>query len=91
MNLQDERIQMACDTLTLGAVAEHYPALAQQAVEEDASYVDFLERCLKAEQDELLRGSPDRGINSIPRHLSLPSRDTAERMTSPQSSYTLSP
>ena len=52
MNLQDERIQMACDTLTLGAVAEHYPVLAQQAVDEDASYVDFLERCLKAEQDE---------------------------------------
>ena len=52
MNLQDERICCACDILALGAVAEHYPALAQQAVEEDASFVDFLERCLKAEQDE---------------------------------------
>jgi DNA replication protein DnaC len=52
MNIQDERIRAACDTLALGAVAEHYPGLAQQAAEEEASYVDFLERCLKAEQDE---------------------------------------
>ena len=52
MNIQDERIRTACDTLALGAVAEHYPGLAQQAAEEVASYVDFLERCLKAEQDE---------------------------------------
>ncbi len=52
MNLQDERIQAACGSLALSAVAEHYPTLAQQAANEDASYVDFLERCLKAEQDE---------------------------------------
>lgn len=52
MNLQDERIRVACEALTLGAVADHYPQLAQQAVDEDLSYVDFLERCLKAEQDE---------------------------------------
>ena len=52
MNLQDERIQVACDTLALGAVADNYPALAQQAVDSDASYIDFLEHCLKAEQDE---------------------------------------
>jgi DNA replication protein DnaC len=52
MNIQDERIQYACDALALGAIAEHYPALAQQAADNDASYSDFLERCLKAEQDE---------------------------------------
>jgi DNA replication protein DnaC len=52
MNLQDERIRTACDTLALGAVAEHYPGLAQTAADEDASYIDFLERCLKVEQDE---------------------------------------
>lgn len=52
MNLQDERIQAACGALSLTAVAEHYPALAQEAVDSDASYTDFLERCLKAEQDE---------------------------------------
>jgi DNA replication protein DnaC len=52
MNLQDERIQAACGSLALSAVAEHYPALAQQAADGDASFTDFLERCLKAEQDE---------------------------------------
>lgn len=52
MNLQDERIQAACRALALGAIAEHYPALAQEAAEGDASFVDFLEHCLKAEQDE---------------------------------------
>lgn len=52
MNLQDERIQIACGTLALGAIAEHYPALAQEAADNDSSYTDFLERCLKAEQDE---------------------------------------
>ncbi len=52
MNLQDERIRVACDALALGAIAEHYPALAQEAADSDASYAEFLERCLKAEQDE---------------------------------------
>ena len=52
MNIQDERIQAACEALALSAVADHYPILAQQAVDRDASYVDFLERCLTAEQDE---------------------------------------
>ncbi len=57
MNLQDERIQVACEALALGAVADSYPQLAQQAVDEDLSYVDFLERCLKAEQEERRRRS----------------------------------
>lgn len=52
MNLQDERIQSACGALSLNAIADHYPALAQEAADTDASYTDFLERCLKAEQDE---------------------------------------
>ena len=52
MNLQDERIQTACTALTLSAIADHYPALAQSAADTEASYTDFLEQCLKAEQDE---------------------------------------
>jgi DNA replication protein DnaC len=52
MNVQDERIQAACDALTLGAIAEQYPALAQEAADTDASYTDFLEQCLRAEQEE---------------------------------------
>ena len=52
MNLQDERIQSACEALSLTAIAQHYPGLAQEAVDAEASYVDFLEHCLKAEQAE---------------------------------------
>ena len=52
MNIQDERIQSACDALTLSAIAQQYPELAQAAVDTDASYTDFLEQCLKAEQAE---------------------------------------
>ena len=52
MNLQDERIQAACGALSLDAIAAHYPALAQQAADSDDSFADFLEQCLKAEQDE---------------------------------------
>lgn len=51
MNIQDERIQSACDQLTLKAVAEQYAQLAQEAVRDDHSYSDYLEHCLKAEQD----------------------------------------
>ena len=46
MNVQDERIQSACDALTLSAIAEQYPALAQEAADTDASYTDFLELTL---------------------------------------------
>jgi DNA replication protein DnaC len=52
MNIQDERIQSACDTLTLTAIGQQYPELAQAAVDSEASYTDFLEQCLKAEQAE---------------------------------------
>ena len=52
MNIQDERITQACDTLTLTAIGQQYPALAQAAVDADASYTDFLEQCLQAEQAE---------------------------------------
>jgi len=52
MNVQDERIQSACDALTLTAIGQQYPELAQVAVDGEASYTDFLEQCLKAEQAE---------------------------------------
>ena len=51
MNVQDERIQSACEQLTLRAVAEQYAQLAQEAAGDDRSYSDYLELCLKAEQD----------------------------------------
>ena len=52
MNIQDERIQSRCNALSLSSLGEHYTLLAQQAAEQEASYADFLERCLQCEQDE---------------------------------------
>ena len=51
MNIQDERIQNACEHLALRAVADHYATLAQEAVQADHSFSDYLEHCLKAELD----------------------------------------
>lgn len=50
MNLQHERIQAACDALSLTALAEEYPALAEVAAAQEASFPDFLEQCLATEQ-----------------------------------------
>ena len=52
MNLQHERITHACEALSLQAIAEQYSTLAQQAASDDVSYVEFLERCLNAEQED---------------------------------------
>ena len=57
MNVQDERIQTVCDSLSLGAIGELYPALAEQAAKQESSYVDFLEQCLLSEQEERRRRS----------------------------------
>ena len=51
MNIQDERIQSACERLTLKAVADQYAVLAQEAVQADHSFSDYLEHCLKVELD----------------------------------------
>lgn len=49
MNLQHDRIAALCAQLKLERVAEHYPHLAQQAVREESSFADFLERLLQHE------------------------------------------
>lgn len=51
MNVQYERIHSACETLSLTALADHYDGLAQEAVEGEQSFTDYLEACLKAELD----------------------------------------
>lgn len=52
MNLQHERIDQCCEALNLGGLAQHYGALAAAAAKREASYTDYLEQCLKAEQAE---------------------------------------
>lgn len=49
MNLQQERIAELCGQLKLERLAQYYPALAQQAVRDELSYADFLERLLENE------------------------------------------
>jgi DNA replication protein DnaC len=51
MNLQHERIAMMCERLRLGSMACEWPALAQQAAGSEASYADFLEQLLNAENE----------------------------------------
>lgn len=50
MNLQAERMDTLCATLKLSGLAAEYDALAQWASERECSYRDYLEQCLKSEQ-----------------------------------------
>ena len=49
MNLQHERITHLCAELRLERIAVDYPALAQKAVQDEASLAEFLERLLTHE------------------------------------------
>lgn len=49
MNLQHARIATLCEGLKLERVAAEWPALAQEAAKENASFGDFLERLLGME------------------------------------------
>jgi DNA replication protein DnaC len=49
MNLQDQRIGALCEQLKMASVATDWPALAQDAAREEASFADFLERVLTSE------------------------------------------
>ncbi len=48
--LQHEQIQVLCDDLKLQAVADQYVDLAQQAANQESSYITFLVDVLKTEQ-----------------------------------------
>ncbi|MBC6907191.1 AAA family ATPase [Saccharophagus sp. K07] len=49
MNLQYERIRLACEDLKLSAIATEWSAIADNAVAKDQSLADFLEALLKIE------------------------------------------
>lgn len=49
MNLQQERIQVACDTLKLGTVSNEWPALADSLSAKEGTFADFLEKLLNLE------------------------------------------
>ncbi len=50
MSLQAERITEVCEKLALSGIAHQYDALAEAAAKAESSYTDYLEQCLKAEQ-----------------------------------------
>jgi DNA replication protein DnaC len=50
MTLQAQRIDSLCEQLGLSGISHQYVALSQVAAEAESSYTDYLERCLKAEQ-----------------------------------------
>jgi DNA replication protein DnaC len=49
--LQHERIISLCEHLKFNAVADIYANMAETAVQEEISYIDYLEQVLKAEYD----------------------------------------
>jgi DNA replication protein DnaC len=51
MNLQNERIALLCSRLKLDRMASDWSPLAQQAAKDEASFGDFLERLLNAENE----------------------------------------
>lgn len=51
MNLQNERIALLCSWLKLDRMASDWSPLAQQAAKDEASFGDFLERLLDAENE----------------------------------------
>jgi len=51
MNLQHERIALMCAQLKLERIGADWPHLAQRAAEDQASFADFLERLLGAENE----------------------------------------
>lgn len=50
MNLQAERIEACCRQLKLDGLAERFEAIAQQAAEQDWSFLEFLEHALAHER-----------------------------------------
>jgi DNA replication protein DnaC len=49
MNLQNQRIAALCEQLKMACLATEWPALAQQAAHDEASFADFMEKLLQCE------------------------------------------
>ncbi len=74
MNLQQDRIIELCEALELNWVGAEYPAIAQDAAEQSASFSDFLERLLKTELD----GRHERARQTLLKLATLPAIKTLE-------------
>ena len=75
MNLQHQRIEALCAQMKFAALHAEWPALAQQAAQEQASYADFLERALQAET----RARHERKVATLMKLATMPALKTLEQ------------
>lgn len=75
MNLQHERIQALCAQMNFAALHTEWPAIAQRAAQEQASFADFLERVLDAET----RARHQRKVATLMKLATMPALKTLEQ------------
>lgn len=76
MNLQHDRIQALCEQLKFARVQTDWPAIAQDAAREQASFADFLERLLGAEA----HARQDRKVSTLMKLATMPAVKTLEQI-----------
>ena len=76
MNLQHERIQALCEQLKFARLQTDWPAIAQDAAREQASFADFLERLLGAEA----RARQDRKVTTLMNMATMPTIKTLDQI-----------
>ncbi|RZJ83356.1 MAG: AAA family ATPase [Massilia sp.] len=75
MNLQQQRIAEMCEQLKLARLATDWPALAQDAARDEASFADFLEQVLLSE----LTARDERRVTMLTKLATMPSVKTLEQ------------
>lgn len=75
MSLQQERIAEMCEQLKLARLATDWPALAQDAARDEASFADFLEKVLASE----LTARDERRVTMLTKLATMPSVKTLEQ------------
>lgn len=75
MNLQHQRIAQMCEQLKFARLASDWPALAQDAARDEASFADFLETVLASEQ----RARDERRVNTLMKLATMPVIKTLEQ------------
>jgi DNA replication protein DnaC len=75
MNLQHQRIEALCALMKFARLHAEWPAIAQHAAQEQASYADFLERVLDAEA----RARHERKVTTLMKLATMPAVKTLEQ------------
>lgn len=75
MNLQHQRIEALCAQMKFARLQAEWPAIAQHAAQQQASYADFLERVLDAEA----RARHERKVATLMKLATMPALKTLEQ------------